>query len=273
MAEIKVDQVTGSNAADVNVSAADAAAADAAAADTTPSAESLGVTPEQFAKFHKDGVYNWEGHSKELEFRAAQKDDGAADADAPAAGDVDPSAAVADAGLDWDELETQVVATGDIDAKSYQALKDIGIPEQFVKDYIETVTRQADSHVADVMAAFGGEAGFDKVKTYAQANYTAAEMDEIDIKLSHPTTYKLAADQLMASAGVVATRAGAPVTSPNALGGGSDGVKGYESEAAMIADMRSPKYKTDPAFRQEVTKKAAAATYGSNNPRAHSGGL
>ena len=272
MAEPTVTTVKGSESADVSVSLADqATAAAAAAAATAPSAESLGVSPEQFAKFYNtDTGYNWQGHSKELEFRAAQSG-AASDATLPA-DEADAQSIAADAGLDWDALEVQVVENGDLDQASYDALKAIGIPDTFVKDYINTVSTQAAAHVETVMSAFGGEANLDKVKEYSQANYTKAEMDEIDLKLSDPATYKLTVDQLIASAGVVRTAAGALITAPNALGGESPVVKGFENEAQMVTAMRDPRYKTDPAFRQEVTSKVAAASFASN-PRAHTGGL
>jgi DNA-binding transcriptional regulator YdaS (Cro superfamily) len=268
---INVSNVQGAQAADVNVSMQDASNAAAAAANPAVTAETLGVTPEQFTKFYseKDG-YNWQAHSKEIEYRAANAapaDDVGAEADAEA------RSAVSDAGLDWDALEDMVVADGDIDDASYKALADLGIPEAFVNDYIKNVTAVAARHVADVMGAFGGEQNFEKIKEFAKTNYTEAEKTAIDQQLASPETYKLAVDQLMSKAGMVAGKPGVHVEGANVFGGANDGVVGYASDAEMQVDMRNPKYRTDPGFRQEVTRKVAAMTNGIPNPRSHSGGL
>ena len=267
---ISVSNVAGATAADVNVSMQDASNAAANAANPAVTHETLGVTPEQFTKFYseKDG-YNWQAHSKEIEYRAASQAP-AADADVGTTSEAEARSTVSDAGLDWDALEDMVVADGDIDDASYKALADLGIPEHFVSDYIKNVTAVAARHVADVMGAFGGEQNFEKIKEFAKTNYSEAEKDAIDLQLASPETYKLAVDQLMSKAGMVAGQPGVHVEGMNVFGGANDGVKGYANDVEMQVDMRNPKYRTDPMFRQEVTRKVAAMTTGPANPRAHS---
>jgi hypothetical protein len=276
--DVVVQNTTGGQSADINVSAADTAAANAAAANAAaPSAANLGVTEQQFAKFYnaETKVYNWQAHATEAEFRAKGAKDTPEATPAAAEGtatDADAKNAVTEAGLDFGTLEDKIVDNGDIDAGDYAALAGIGLPETLVKDYIESVKDRADVHVANVMEAFGGDAGLNQIKEYAAKNYTAEEMADIDAKIADPNQYKAIIDMLRHQAGVLPGSTGTPVTSPNALGGGMDGVVGYANDAEMQVDMRNPKYKTDPNFRQEVTRKVAAATY-QNNPRSHAGGL
>ena len=275
--DVTVQNTNGGQSADINLSMADTAAAAAAAANADPNtAASLGVTDAQFAKYYNatDKSYNWQAHATEKDFRekAAAPADAATEDSTPAADDAAAATAIGNAGLDFAVLESQVIDDGDIDAASYAALEAIGIPKEIVADYIEGVKDRATNQVADVLDAFGGDENLNKVKVYAQANYTMEEMNDLDAKLADPKQYKAVVDMLRHQAGILPSSTGAPVNANNSFGGGSDGVEGYASEGQMIADMRLPRYKTDATFRQEVTAKVAASNF-NNNPRSHSGGL
>ena len=281
-AGVSVQNVGGDNAANIGTSLADQAAADAAAAAAADpnSAASLGVTEAQYAKFYnaETKVYNWQAHAVEGEYRA--KNPGQTPADdagtTPAAptSDGEAETIIAKAGLNIDTLEDQIIDTGDIDQASYDALQSIGFPETMVKDYIESISDRAARQVSTVIEAFGGDANLEAVQKYAAEKYTEAELDDIDVKLNDKDQFQATVDMLRHGAGILPASSGVAAAAPNAIGGGGDaGVKGYASEAEMISDMKNPKYKVDPLFRQNVTAKAAAATYGPSNPRAHSGGL
>lgn len=49
-------------------------------------------------------------------------------------------------------------------------------------------------------------------------------------------------------------------TNPDAARYGNEAVKGYESQAEMEADMRDPRYQTDPAYRERVAMKLGITT-------------
>lgn len=275
--DVTVQNTNGGQSADINLSMADTAAAAANAANADPNtAASLGVTDAQFAKFYNatDKSYNWQAHATEKDFRekAAAPADAATEDSTPETTDAAAATAIGDAGLDFSDLESQVLDDGDIDQASYDALEAIGIPKEIVADYIEGVKDRGATQVANVLNAFGGEDNLDKVKVYAQANYTMEEMNELDAKLADPKQYKAVVDMLRHQVGILPDSTGGHINASNAFGGGMDGVEGYTSEAQMIADMRTPQYKTDASFRQEVTKKVAASNF-TSNPRSHSGGL
>lgn len=275
--DVTVQNTNGGQSADIGLSMAETEAAAAAAANADPNtAASLGVTDAQFAKFYNatDKSYNWQAHATEKDFRekAAAPADAATEDSTPAADDAAAATAIGNAGLDFAVLESQVLDDGDIDQASYDALEAIGIPKEIVADYIEGVKDRGANQVADVLDAFGGDENLNKVKVYAQANYTMEEMNELDAKLADPKQYKAVVDMLRHQVGILPSSTGTPVNANNAFGGGNDGVDGYESEGQMIADMRTPRYKTDATFRQEVTAKVAASNF-KTNPRSHSGGL
>lgn len=275
--DVTVNNVSGGQSADVRVSAEDQAAANAAAAESNePSAASFGVSDEQFRKYYSADTkeYNWQAHAKEVEYKAGQVSDDTAGDDTKDKGEADKAAATAveQAGLDFASLETQIVESGDIGEDEYKALASIGIPEDIVKEYIANIKMRATDQVEEVIDAFGGDENLAKVRAWAHDNYTEAELLDIDKSLSDPNRYKATVDMLRQRAGVIPGNVGEPAKAPNAFGGGDDGVKGYASDAEMQVDIRNPKYKTDPAFRQEVTRRVAASQW-TSNPRAHSGGL
>ena len=280
--DVVVQNTAGGQSADINVSMEQQTTATAAAEQANlPTAGTLGVSDAQFAKFYNpQSGYNWQAHATEANFRASQGTDVEADvqteAPAPVVEPASPEVAqnaISQAGLDFPTLEAQVVENGTIDDVSFKALEDIGIPRSIVSDYIESISDRATSQVAAVIDAFGGDENLNRVKAYATENYTEAEMLGFDEQLADPNQYQAVVDMLRHKAGVLPGSTGTPLAAPNALGGGMDGVQGYASDAEMQVDMRDPRYKRDAAFRQHVTSKVAASSYGGNNPRAHSGGL
>ena len=280
--EVVVQNTAGGQSADINVSMEQQTSATAAAEQANaPTAGTLGVSDAQFAKFYSPQTgYNWQAHATEANFRASQgsvdaEADVQTEAPAPA---VEPTPEVAQnavqqAGLDMDQLSQQIADTQTIDEVSFKALEDIGIPRQIVADYIEGIGAKAQDQIWAVTDAFGGDENLNRVKEYAQATYTEAEMLAFDKQLADPNQYQGVVDLLRHKAGILPGSSGEALATPNALGGGMDGVQGYASDAEMQVDMRDPRYKRDAAFRQHVTSKVAASQYGGNNPRAHSGGL
>lgn len=274
-----VKSVQGSHEEKVTMTMAEGKQA-AAPADEGPSAEKLGVTQAQFDKFFdtKSGEYNWQAHAKEAEFKAAQRGKGQeADAEEKPADDAttteaDAKAAAEKAGLDWSALETKVINDGDLGADDYEALKGIGIPEEIVKDYIGGLKERAELHVQNVMSAFGGEAGLQAAAEFAQKNYSEAEIAELEAQLADPARYKLAVDLLMSKSGRPPVERGAAISGPNAAAPGTTEVKPFASQDELTRAIQDPRYKTDPAYRQDVERRAARSSY-DNNPRAHTSGL
>jgi hypothetical protein len=277
--ELNVQNVQGSHTENVGMTLAEAKVP--AVDPNAPSAQSLGVSDEQFAKyFNKDTKsYNWQAHAKEAEFKVAQRGQEAKPA---AAGDQKPAAVTDDnaqalaakAGLDFDKLGATIVETGDITQADYAALKAIGIPEDVVQDYIDMSLGKAQEHVQHVVNAFGGQDRMNAVAAWAQKTLSEEDLKAYNKQLSSKSTvtYKAAVDELLQKAGLPPGERGTGVNAPNASGGGSGTAQGYASQADMIADQKNPKYKTDPAFRSEVYAKARASKW-DMNPRAHTSGL
>ncbi len=230
--------------------------------------ESLGVTEAQFEKYYKDGTYNWQAHAKEVEFAASQKkpDEPKQPVTEPATETTDEAKKIAEAaGLDWDSLSVKIMNDGDISAEDYAALAKIGVPESIVKEHIGLLSESADTHVQGIFDAFGGEENFQKVREWAQENYTAAQLDQLEKNLAGKDTVAAAIAELQQKTGSAGPGV---ITLPTTPGGQT--TEGYKTEAEMIADMRKPEYRKDPAFRATVEAKVAASKW-EKNPRQHVG--
>lgn len=249
-----------------------------AATPTVPvSANALGVTDEQFTKYFDaaTGAYNWPAHAREADFKLAQKAGPAAaePAAVPAAPGTPAEAQtlVQQAGLDFTVLEETIRSEGKLTEADYKAFADIGVPDKVVNQYISGLKAAGAQRDTAIETALGGPEGVAKVKAWATEKLTEAESKEYNKMLSGDA-WQVATAALLARAGLPPVERGAAVQGPNAASPGTTGAQPYANEAELQVDIRNPLYKTDPAFRAQVVKRAAASTY-SSNVRAHTTGL
>lgn len=271
---VVVNQVDGGAASDVNLTLEEGRQTVSDPNAVTP--ESLGVERAQFDKFYnkETGAYNWQAHAKETEFKLTQKGGQQDPAEGkPDAGKEDAAReATQKAGLDFDEMSRKIVRDGDLGKEDYDALLAIGLPEEVVRTHVDNVKHRVEAHVSTVIAAFGGEEAFERAKTIARQSYDNKELDALNRQLAGGDTYQAAVDTMLAKAGLPPVERGSVLETPNAGKPGNGGVQPYSDQMEMVRDQRDPRYKSDPKFREQVYKRAAASTF-SVNPRAHTTGL
>lgn len=277
----QVTNVNGSEKEQVDISLQDAAQQRADNGATT--AESFGVSQEQFDKFYdaKTGSYDWKSHAKETEYKlqqrepadAAPKTDDQKPTEQPKADD-EAKTAADKAGLDWDALTNKIVEQGDIDAADYAKLEEIGIPKDVAQDYVEKSLSDAKAHYDNVISAFGGEDNLIKIRDYVRkSGLSEDKIKSVEADLADKEKYKGAVDSLLAEAGITPPEKGSAVDTPNqSTGTSGDDVKPYATQAEMVSDQMKPEYKKDPKFREHVAKRAAKSKW-DNNPRSHTSGL
>jgi len=247
-------------------------------------AESLGVDQASFDKYYKEGNFNWQGYSKELEFKMSQR------AQTPEPQQPEPSqepsadsaqAAVENAGLDWDTLSSKISETGELGDDDYAALAESGIPEDIARNYVRMVQSDTESVVADVMTRFGGEETFTQVYNGLVDNASLEVRNKIDEMLRDPITREAGIATAWQHSGLQnpgSTPAAPPPppAAPAPARGGAAQVPpssaGFGSMEEMSLAMRDPRYSTDPSYRAEVERRAMGASF-DFNPRRHTGGL
>jgi len=260
-----------------------------AVADKGPSAESLGVTQSQFDKYYsKDtGKYNWEAHAKEQEYIKKQQEDKTpeekAEGDDKKTEDAEEEtkyseitddnapAAIRDAGLDIETLKAKVVETGDIDDADYEALKKIGVSEAAANAYVQGLFDRAQSHLNEIMEMFGGADGLKgTVNKLVEAGALSKEdLSGLSYALGDPRNGKAVAKALLAQAGV---KPADPVKLRGEQKVSAQETTGFKSQAEMIAAMRDPRYKKDPAYRADVMEKVKGASF-NDVSKLHTSGL
>ena len=156
-------------------------------------------------------------------------------------------------GLDLNEFSQEFSTTGTIGPESYAKLEKAGYPKAIVDQYIAGQQALAVNYENEVKSVAGGSDKFGEVSSWAAANLSEAEkvaynkaIDSGDIQQAK-----------LAVAGITQKYTEANPTEGNLLAGRTGATSGesYASLAQMKADMASPLYKTDPAFRAKVAEK------------------
>jgi hypothetical protein len=168
--------------------------------------------------------------------------------------------AVKNAGLDWDTIVGKVTSTSGLEDSDFAALEQVGIPKAIVDNYLalarnESLRQMAHRHV-------GGEAKMAELLEWGAANLSASEITHYNAMLGTRDGWKPALDVISAKMAAASKTAGEP-TLQGGTGGRADAA-GYNSRAAMMKDMGSPQYQTDPTFRAQVAQKVAVSRFESD---------
>ncbi len=241
----------------------------------TPDAPAQGALPaggvEKF--FNKEtGAYNWEAHARESEFRLAQKGTRQAPAAAPVKGappiaDSAAQQAVANAGLDWNNLGDTLLAKGELQDSDYTALDAAGIPREIVDNYVDalssvgTLAREA----AEVYIGGGKDANTNAVASQELMDWAANNLTDTEVtehnRILQTSNWRISVDALLtsrANAGAGPQRGAEPqpMRGQNAVApvAGEGAFKDFKAQ--MNAQM-DPRYATDEGYRQGVIRRIA----------------
>lgn len=162
------------------------------------------------------------------------------------------------AGLDWDTLSAKAAKGEGFSAEEYAALEKVGMPRHVADGIAKVLTDRAAAEKTAAVEYAGGQKEADALLVWAAGNLSDAEKERINGLLASPD-WRLGIDALKQRRGAASPTAGEPTLT---TGGNQPGAPpGYRSRAEMKADMASPTYKTDPAFRERVALKMRFATW------------
>lgn len=137
---------------------------------------------------------------------------------------------------------------GDLTPESYEALKAAGIPETLAKQYVQGQIAQYQQTVSKIHTECGGKEAVDAALKWAANNLPQSTIDAINKQLADPNPEVV----VTALRGLQARAGTSGPSLVQGKTGGNVGVMPYESEAQMLADIGSPQYAKDPAFRAQV---------------------
>lgn len=158
-------------------------------------------------------------------------------------------------GIDFNSLSEEYTAQGGLSDDSYAKLQAAGFPRDLVDNYIrgqEAIAAQRDTQIYNIV---GGEDKYMAMVNWASTHLTSEEKDMYNKSLNTEAA-PLAVEGLYAryqrATGYTGRLLdGNPV--PSTTGG-------YQSEAQFKADLRDDRYRSDPAFRDQVARRLAQTT-------------
>jgi hypothetical protein len=160
--------------------------------------------------------------------------------------------------FDYNAAMEEFARDGALSEATMKTLADAGIPKEAVDMFISGAEAQANAQINELQSMVGGEEEYGKMVTWAAANMTQAEQDAYDKALtSGQETAKFAIRGLQAKYQEAVGKDGT-LLKPDAQNTPTDS---YQSREQMLADMRDPRYASDPAFRSEVLRKLEYANF------------
>jgi len=192
------------------------------------------------------GEYDWESHSKELQFKLEQK---------PAEEQSTPpnETAPAENSEFWTGVTSSIESEGTINEDNYKKLIDFGIPSDVLDDYVDLLSIGKEYAQSRTVEYAGGEQSLNAMFDWASTNLTEEEIGNYNNILDTPN-WRMAIDSLKVASGIGAVDSEASPESPQLVEGQfvSDSGTGFASRQEMVTAMGDPKYKNDPAFRNQV---------------------
>lgn len=210
-------------------------------------------TPEELARAYSE-LESKLGGAKSTEQPASPP---APTIDANAA---DPSAALAERGINFDELVTEYSTANGLSDATYEKLAKAGIPKSVVDNYVEGQRAKGELIQATVFAEVGGADGFAEMVAWARANMTPAEIQAYNDTINSGDVEKTK----LAVRGVFTKFQSARPAEPSLLNGNPAAASGdvFESWHQVTEAMRNPLYSKDPAYRAKVEAKISRSRLG-----------
>jgi hypothetical protein len=156
-------------------------------------------------------------------------------------------------GFDLDALSQKYAEKGDLDEQDYEDLKARGITRDMVSAYAEGQRALAERLRTEVLSTVGVEETYDDMVQWAAQSLSPAEIAAYNAAVNSGDMGMVK----LAVTGLTAQYNNAVGTEPTFVSGktGVASVDSYRSTAEVTRAMADPRYKSDPAYRQDVANK------------------
>ena len=147
------------------------------------------------------------------------------------------------------ELSEEFDATGDVSEESRERLAQSGIPRAMIDNYVNSQKVVAEQVVQQTFDSVGGEENYNAMLSWAAQNLPDPEIDAFnDLVNADQATMRMAVNGMYArfvqAQGVPLLQGETGNTIPNS--------GAFQSRAQVVEAMSDPRYKKDPAYRQQV---------------------
>ena len=161
--------------------------------------------------------------------------------------------ALSDQGLNYDKYAKEFNDTSTLSPESYKELQDKGLTTEVVDSWIAGQQAIADKMIKAVHTSVGGEDEYKNLLEWASQNLSKPDQDSFNraVESDNPNDGLFAVKSLNAQFQIENG------SSPNLIQGTTGGSESgsFDSLAQMSEAMRDPKYLSDPAFREDVSRK------------------
>lgn len=160
---------------------------------------------------------------------------------------------VENAGLNMTDLSAEYEQSGQLSEDSYEKLEQAGINREYVDGYIRGQEALALQYQGEVFEVAGGQQGYTEMIQWAAKNLTLNEINAFNTSVNSGNLdqAKLSVQGLMAK--YVASEGNEPRLVKGTATG--DATTVFRSTAELTTAMKDPRYKSDPAYRQDVIEK------------------
>jgi hypothetical protein len=167
--------------------------------------------------------------------------------------EIEAKETVENAGLNFEELSESYAKNGELSETEYSKLESRGIPKDLVDQYIAGQQAIANNVQNEIYNNVGGQEAYTNMVQWATDNMSKGEISAYNQAVNSDNRASID----LAVQGLKARYDSANGREPSLLGGRATQNVGesYESWAQVTADMNSPQYRSDPAFRQKVQEK------------------
>ena len=203
------------------------------------------------------GEYHWQNHSKELQYRIDQQ--GKNTKHEPIS---EETTEVTSSAVNWEELSNKLGETQTLESADYEQLQGIGIPKEVIDSYLQLLATGNEAAQTQAISYAGGPEAMDQLFGWAQQNLTEDEIGNYNNILASPN-WRMAIDSLRVASGSNTETTNEVAREPELVEGQSSisSGTGFASTQEMMAAMSDPKYKSDPAFRNQVRMRVGRSNF------------
>ena len=147
------------------------------------------------------------------------------------------------------QLSEEFEATGDVSEDSREKLAAAGVPRAMIDNYVESQKVVAEQVVQQTFESVGGEENYNAMLEWASQNLPEQEIDAFnDLVNADQSTMRVAVNGMYAR---FVQSQGAPLLQGE-TGNMIPNSGAFQSRAQVVEAMSDPRYKKDPAYRQQV---------------------
>lgn len=158
-----------------------------------------------------------------------------------------------------EEFSNEFYETGDLSEESLGRIEsEFNIPQDIARAYVEGQKALVEQARQSIFNEVGGQQNYEEMIEWAKDSLSDADINAYDTAISSNDmdTARMVAKGLYAQYTAAGGKSPSLSRGSAASTGGADG---YQSWQQVSADMQNPKYRQDPAFREEVKNRLAVS--------------